>query len=95
MWLLFGPGFVIFLTAFIAMLFAAFNPANAPVSLKDCLYQTIFLAIIGGLTVFLGSLLYKTTRNYIRLKHRAKNEPDEPSWDEEEDATDGQSTDRE
>jgi hypothetical protein len=69
MWLLFFPSFVMLLMMFIGQMVASSGIAWQPDPIHEVLVSLWSLGVAGGSTAVFGLLLYKTTRNYLRLCH--------------------------
>jgi len=66
MWLWLGPTFLVFSIGFLGVLFDARGLFWQPDSMRPILEHLTVLAVCGLLAMVFGTLLYKTTRNYVQ-----------------------------
>ena len=72
MWVWLGPGLLLMLWEFAETLRASRGVAWGPSSLGNAAAAIWALVLTGGGTLALGTLLFKTTRNYFRLRRAAR-----------------------
>lgn len=85
MWVIFGPTFAWSLVVFVQCLVESRGIAWQPDPLSNAGLALLMLGITGGAAAVCGTLLYKTTRNYLRLRQVRKEEDVEENDAAEED----------
>ena len=77
MWIMFGPMLLIFTIGFFVMLFTSLGTAWQQNPHQDIPGNLYGIAISAALAAIAGTLLYKTTRNYLKLRRDRSEEPEE------------------
>ena len=72
MWLLFGPQLAMSVQMFFHVMLASMNDWDF--SLPDALWMLLLLVVTQSMCVLYGCLLYKTTRNYLKLRREREDE---------------------
>jgi len=83
MWILLGPMFVIFVTGFFLMFFASQGIVWQQNRHQDIPGNLFGIAISGMLAAVAGTLIYKTTKNYVKFRRETSEKT------EEDDGTEG------
>jgi hypothetical protein len=77
MWIMFGPMFVIFLFGFFVMLFTSLGIAGRQNRHQDIPGNVYGITLSAALASIAGTLLYKTTRNYVKFRRETSEEPED------------------
>jgi hypothetical protein len=89
MWVLFAPALVVSVIGFLALL-ASFREFDwRPYPRTNFLMALLCLAFVGGMATISGLLLYKTTRNYLRLRRVAEETDSEEDAEDQEEGYEG------